>query len=140
MGKCGNPGDPNFQYTWGDGARLCKVKKQPNKPNKPNKPNVPSGSKTCEKCGMWAGSDKASCCAAGGSWFGTCGAVSNGFKRTWAEGVKACKGVTGISSGQDGSHGNMTQDLNSVQKPKSSAATNGYHVLLHGIIITVFAV
>ena len=26
VGKCGNPGDTRFQYTWDDGARLCEGK------------------------------------------------------------------------------------------------------------------
>ena len=45
----------------------------------------------CLTCGTIKKSDKLSCCARGGSWYGKCGGTGNTkHEHTWAEGIQAC--------------------------------------------------
>lgn len=131
FGKCGNPGDPRFQYTWADGSRLCKG----------NAKSL-TRSTTCPICGTWTDTGKVSCCATGGSWHGLCGARSKGFKHTWNDGVTVCDGaVNGAAlQAQSFSFANITQHFDSAQQvqqlPKTAAATN---VLLHRVVISILA-
>ena len=54
-----------------------------------------STSAKCPKCGTNPNSGKPSCCVRGGAWFENCGdAGDSDFDHTWAEGLRACKGVT----------------------------------------------
>ena len=47
---------------------------------------------TCPKCGSFAKSGRASCCAPGGAWYKNCGGVGSGdVEHSWSEGVEACK-------------------------------------------------
>ena len=49
-------------------------------------------SSACLTCGTIKKSDKLSCCARGGSWFGKCGATGNTkLQHTWHEGIQACE-------------------------------------------------
>ena len=46
----------------------------------------------CSKCATAQKSGKLTCCAWGGSWYGTCGNPDNpNVDHTWSEGVNACK-------------------------------------------------
>ena len=52
-------------------------------------------SNKCPKCGINPNSGKPSCCVRGGAWFENCGdAGDSNSDHTWAEGLRACKGVT----------------------------------------------
>ena len=51
------------------------------------------GKSSCPKCALNKQTDELSCCARGGSWFGTCGmTVGFGVDHTWFEGAEACQG------------------------------------------------
>ena len=48
----------------------------------------------CHTCGVVKKSDKRSCCARGGSWYGKCGGAGNkNREHTWYEGLQACKAL-----------------------------------------------
>ena len=45
----------------------------------------------CPKCGTFAKSGRASCCAPGGAWYNNCGGAANkNVDHRWSEGVEAC--------------------------------------------------
>jgi surface protein len=47
--------------------------------------------KTCQKCGTFEKSGRASCCAPGGAWYKKCGGAGNKkVAYQWSEGVQAC--------------------------------------------------
>ena len=46
----------------------------------------------CPKCGSFAKSGRASCCAPGGAWYKNCGGAGNrNADHSWFEGAQACK-------------------------------------------------
>ena len=48
----------------------------------------------CHTCGVVKKSNKRSCCARGGSWYGKCGGADNtNREHTWYEGLQACKAL-----------------------------------------------
>ena len=56
--------------------------------------------RACPKCAAIKKSGKFSCCARGGAWFKNCGMfVTKNVDHTWVEGVQACRGFSGSSSG-----------------------------------------
>ena len=51
-----------------------------------------TASAACPKCGAFAKSGRASCCAPGGAWYKNCGAADNeNVVHMWSEGTAACK-------------------------------------------------
>ena len=70
----------------------------------------------CRACGAVRKSNKLSCCARGGSWFGNCGGAGNvHLGHTWYEGIQACKGRQ--------FHGVVDQQLHASQ---SNSNTSNY--------------
>lgn len=92
----------------------------------------------CSKCGTFESSGKRSCCARGGAWYLKCGSAGElGFEHTWTEGLQACTGFVGASSGQAAAHDTLrhetvlgevrnttTQQLN-VSKPRNTTYSAG---------------
>ena len=92
----------------------------------------------CLACGTIKKSDKLSCCARGGSWFGKCGATANAqVQHTWHEGIQACKArqpkavVAGqqqkyVQKGSNSStdSGNMIYTQASIMEPTAKSASN----------------
>ena len=79
----------------------------------------------CSKCGTIKNSGKKSCCARGGSWFGTCGRGGNS-KHAWYEGIRACKpqgqSKTFIGQHLNGAQQNSMDSFNGTGMSNSKAA------------------
>merc|ERR1719326_2750274 len=82
---CGAPGAKT--YTWMEGIEACAEKEK----EKDNTDDRKDGK--CKECGALK-SGTESCCAKGGSWYGSRGTKAQGKDYTWTEGIDACKDYT----------------------------------------------
>ena len=77
--KCGDPGDSNFDHTWSEGIRACKID---------TTYHPPTNSRIiCPTCATNK-QGQLTCCAKGGSWHQNCGDSKD---YTWNEGFAVCE-------------------------------------------------
>ena len=105
--KCGTAQDPNYEYTWLEGAETCKSKRSflpigifyhhiltifLNVSTSAATPPSTKAIPVCPKCGIHKHTGKPSCCHRGGTWYTKCGDPGDtNYDHTWAEGNLACE-------------------------------------------------
>ena len=85
----------------------------------------------CHTCGVVKKSDKRSCCARGGSWYGKCGGAGNtNREHTWYEGLQACKALQ--SQAVMVHQQNVVEQKNTNISDNASMVASGHpHVTIH---------